>query len=130
VSAAVNALVALARCGMKTAFIGKVGNDMHGQFLKKTLEETGISTEGLIVDPSIFTTMAFVAINNNGEHCFSFTRNPGADTMLTVNKINTRLIQSRNPDCSHRTFSEKHSFVVRSGKKTERLIANILNTSL
>lgn len=92
--APVNALAALARCGLKTAFIGKVGNDMHGQFLKKTLEETGISTEGLIVDPSVFTTMAFVAINNNGERCFSFARNPGADTMLTVDEIDAKIIQS------------------------------------
>lgn len=44
--------------------------------------------------------------------------------------VNTRKMFCRNPDCSYRTFSEKHSFVVRSGKKTERLIANILNTSL
>lgn len=92
--APVNALAALARCGIKTAFIGKVGNDMHGQFLKKTLEETGISTEGLMLDSSVFTTMAFVAINDDGERCFSFARKPGADTMLTANEINTGLIQN------------------------------------
>ena len=34
-----NVLTALSRCGKKTAFIGKIGRDMHGAFLKSVLEE-------------------------------------------------------------------------------------------
>jgi fructokinase len=34
--------------GYRTEFIGKVGTDMHGNFLKKTLEEEGIGTKYLI----------------------------------------------------------------------------------
>lgn len=92
--APVNALAALNKCGMKTAFIGKVGDDMHGEFLKSTLENAGIDTKGLVLDSSVFTTMAFVALSENGERCFSFARKPGADIMLSPQEVNREIIQN------------------------------------
>ena len=77
-----NVLVALQRLGHKTAFIGKVGCDMHGAFLREVLDENGINTKGLISDPNYFTTLAFVALDENGDRSFSFARKPGADTQL------------------------------------------------
>ena len=38
-----NLLTVASHMGYSTAFIGKVGADMHGAFLKKTLEKEGIS---------------------------------------------------------------------------------------
>ena len=43
-----NVLTALSKFGRKTAFLGKVGKDMHGEFLKEVLVENGIETSGLI----------------------------------------------------------------------------------
>ena len=43
-----NVLAMLTKLGNQTLFIGKVGKDMHGAFLKKTLEEEGIGTKYLI----------------------------------------------------------------------------------
>ena len=37
-----NLLTVASHMGYSTAFIGKVGADMHGAFLKKTLEKEGI----------------------------------------------------------------------------------------
>ena len=82
-----NVLTALSKFGCKTGFIGKVGDDMHGAFLKTTLEEQGINTKGLIVDPNVFTTLAFVELKDNGDRRFSFARKPGADTCLRVDEI-------------------------------------------
>lgn len=87
-----NVLVAMARLGMKTAFIGKVGQDMHGRLLRDTLEENGICTDGLILDPEVFTTLAFVQLKN-GERDFAFARKPGADTMITEEELNGDLIR-------------------------------------
>ena len=36
--APVNMLTAAAKAGLRTAFIGKVGNDMHGKFLIEAVE--------------------------------------------------------------------------------------------
>lgn len=38
-----NLLTVASHFGYRTSFIGKVGNDMHGKFLKKTLQKEGIS---------------------------------------------------------------------------------------
>ena len=82
-----NVLVALEKLGHRTAFLGKVGCDMHGEFLRATLEEQGIDTTGLVSDPDAFTTLAFVALSPDGEREFSFARKPGADTRLTEGEL-------------------------------------------
>ena len=82
-----NVLAALAKLGHRTAFIGKVGQDGPGLFLRETLESHDIDTEGLVADPNTFTTLAFVALGPGGERQFSFARKPGADTQLTVAEL-------------------------------------------
>ena len=77
-----NVLAMLNKLGKKTAFIGKVGQDQFGLLLKQTLENAGICTEYLYLDPDIHTTLAFVHTLENGDRDFSFYRNPGADMML------------------------------------------------
>ena len=42
-----NVLAMLSILGKRTAFIGKVGRDSFGLFLKKTLEDSAIDTSGL-----------------------------------------------------------------------------------
>ena len=55
-----NVLAMLTKLGKKTAFIGKVGNDMFGRRLKDSLEEVGIDTRNLVMDEEVHTTLAFV----------------------------------------------------------------------
>ncbi|NLL78596.1 MAG: carbohydrate kinase [Clostridiales bacterium] len=89
-----NVLAALNNCGLKTAFLGKIGDDMHGLFLKETLKNAGIDCTGLIIDKDVFTTLAFVALNEKGERTFSFARKPGADTMLRPEEVNVDILKS------------------------------------
>lgn len=89
-----NLLTVAAHMGYQTEFIGKIGADMHGDFLKKTLEEEGIGTRYLIQDESYFTTLAFVEIAENGERHFSFSRKPGADTQLRAEELNQQLLEN------------------------------------
>lgn len=88
-----NVLTALSKFGRKTAFIGKVGKDMHGAFLKEVLVENGICIEGLVEGEDAFTTLAFVALSDTGERSFSFARKPGADTCLTEAEMRVDLIK-------------------------------------
>ena len=88
-----NVLTCLSKFGKKTAFIGKVGADMHGQFLTSVLEDNQICTDGVIADDSVFTTLAFVALSDSGERSFSFARKPGADTCLTQEELKEELIR-------------------------------------
>ncbi len=94
-----NALAVFAKFGEKAAFIGKVGNDMHGLFLKETMENAGIDTKGLVVADDVFTTLAFVSLNDSGEREFSFARKPGADTCLLKEEVDVSIIE--NTDIFH-----------------------------
>ena len=89
-----NVLAMLERLGKKTAFIGKVGNDMFGTQLKNAVEEVGIDTRNLIMDENCHTTLAFVHTYPDGDRDFSFYRDPGADMMLTKEEVQKDLIES------------------------------------
>ncbi|MDO5325639.1 MAG: carbohydrate kinase [Clostridia bacterium] len=87
-----NFLAALNKYGCKTAMIGKVGQDMFGRLLVETLNQAGIDTKGVILDPDRFTTLAFVSLDASGNRDFSFCRKPGADTCLTPEEVNENMI--------------------------------------
>lgn len=88
-----NVLAMLQKLGKKTSFIGKVGNDMFGNQLKKAVEEVGIDTRNLIMDNKHHTTLAFVHTYPDGDRDFSFYRDPGADMMLTKDEVQKELIE-------------------------------------
>ena len=89
-----NVLAMLNKLGHKTAFIGKVGDDIFGHELKNVLEEVKIDPKGLIFDPDVRTTLAFVKTFEDGDRDFSFYRNPGADMMLSKEDVDLSLIRS------------------------------------
>ncbi len=87
-----NFLTPIAKYGLKAAMIGKVGNDAFGKLLVNTLKKNKIDTKNVIVDDSVFTTLAFVTNDTKGERDFSFARKPGADTKLKYEEIDLSLI--------------------------------------
>lgn len=89
-----NYLAALTKFGAKTAMIGKVGNDAFGRLLIKTLKGTGIDTRGMLVSDDVFTTLAFVTLDDSGNREFSFARKPGADTQLRFDEIDLGVIDA------------------------------------
>lgn len=87
-----NFLAALSKYGASTAMIGKVGTDAFGRLLLETLKRAGIETRGVLQDPAVFTTLAFVTFDGRGERSFSFARKPGADTQLTWAEVDKTLL--------------------------------------
>ena len=87
-----NVLAMMNQLGHRAAFMGKVGDDIFGRLLKKTLDDLSINTENLLVDKDVRTTLAFVANDETGDRSFSFYRNPGADMMLVEDEVNEEAI--------------------------------------
>lgn len=87
-----NFLAALTMYGAKTALLAKVGADAFGKLLVGTLEQAGIETGGIAMDPDTFTTLAFVTIDETGNRAFSFARKPGADTQLRFEELDLSFI--------------------------------------
>ena len=82
-----NVLAMLRKLNKSCAFVGKVGDDMFGALLQRTILAAGINADHLIMDPRIPTTLAFVKTFENGDRDFSFYRKPGADMMLTADEL-------------------------------------------
>ncbi len=111
-----NVLAMLNKLGHKTAFMGKVGVDIFGNKLKAVLDEVGIDTSALVMDPDVRTTLAFVKKLPNGDRDFSFYRNPGADMMLKEEELKTDMLS----ECEifhFGTLSMTHDEVRRATKK-------------
>ena len=87
-----NFLAALTKYGKSTAFLGKVGDDAFGHLLVGTVKDAGIVTRGIVIDPTVFTTLAFVTFDATGDRSFSFARKPGADTRLSWEEVDKSLI--------------------------------------
>ena len=88
-----NFLAAVSKFGGRCAQLGKVGDDAFGKLLLKTLEEAGIDISGMRVDPTVFTTLAFVTLDAQGDRSFSFARKPGSDTCICFEELNLSLIR-------------------------------------
>ena len=88
-----NVLAMLNKLGKKTAFIGKVGNDVFGRQLAEAVRQSGTDTTNLIFDDTVHTTLAFVHTFSDGEREFSFYRNPGADMMLKKEEIQEDILK-------------------------------------
>lgn len=89
-----NVAVGLAKLDMNSGFIGKVGADPFGDFLRTTLEENNVDTDYLISDEDVRTTLAFIATRSDGKKDIVFYRNPGADIMLEPDEIDESYINS------------------------------------
>lgn len=87
-----NVAAALAKLGHSVAFIGKLGDDMNGRFLRQSLIETGVDVSALLTDTYAHTSMAFVSLSPDGERDFTFIRD--ADTKLHADEIKREMIEN------------------------------------
>ena len=82
-----NVAVGLARLGVKSAFMGKVGDDAFGHFLADTLAEAGVDVGPLRFSSEARTALAFVSLRSDGEREFMFYRHPSADMLFTPREV-------------------------------------------
>ena len=124
-----NVAVAARKLGAHTAFIGKAGEDMHGEFLRSVLEKEKVETKGMLLDENYFTTLAFVNVSENGERSFSFARKPGADTMIEKEEVNidildnTKVFHVGSLSMTHQPARETTLYAVHRAKEKGSIIS-------
>ncbi|MEJ2579939.1 MAG: ribokinase [Kineosporiaceae bacterium] len=74
-----NQAVAAARLGARTAFVGRVGDDAHGRFLREALTGAGVEASGLRTTTAP-TGTALILLTPDGEN--SIVVSPGANARL------------------------------------------------
>jgi fructokinase len=84
-----NVAVAAARLGTEAAFIGRLGDDLFGEFILRALEAVGVDTSAVVHQPPpTRTTLAFVEVAEDGDREFTFYRSvPAADELLSPEDI-------------------------------------------
>lgn len=92
--AVANVAVAAKSFGCPSAYMGMVGADAFGQYLKDVLDDKGVDTSGLVMSEAYNTTLAFVHLFDNGERDFSFYRKPSADIMYSPEMIDESAVRN------------------------------------
>lgn len=82
-----NVAVGLARLGINSTFIGKVGDDTLGHFLEETLMKYGVKTNQMHFSSDAKTGITFVTHGSDGERSFDFFIDPSADRFLEIDEI-------------------------------------------
>ncbi|MBP3950436.1 aminoimidazole riboside kinase [Bacillus suaedae] len=82
-----NVAVGVSRLGVNSSFIGKVGDDLLGKFLKETLNQYQVKTKQMSFSKDIRTGVVFVTNGEEGERSFDFYINPSADRFFEANEI-------------------------------------------
>jgi len=68
--------VGLARLGVKSAFIGKIGDDEFGKAIKAEFEKEGVDVTGLLVQKKSGSPLSFVIVDKRGERAISHFPGP------------------------------------------------------
>ncbi len=87
-----NVAAAVAKLGGSSRFIGKVGADAFGDFLRGSLEEAGVEP-ALVADKDTRTGLAFVSLRADGERDFLFYRSPAADMLLSPDDVQAEWLE-------------------------------------
>jgi sugar/nucleoside kinase (ribokinase family) len=86
-SAAITACAA-ARLGLRTAFVGRVGDDASGRFALEALAERGVDVSGCVVDRAVATALTVVLVDGDDRAILTA---PGCLPLLAVEDVDPDL---------------------------------------
>ncbi|UWM62257.1 aminoimidazole riboside kinase [Enterobacter sp. CP102] len=77
-----NVAVGVARLGGNSGFIGRVGDDPFGRFMRHTLQQEQVDVSHMRLDGQHRTSTVVVDLDDQGERHFTFMVRPSADLYL------------------------------------------------
>jgi sugar/nucleoside kinase (ribokinase family) len=78
-----------ARLGLRVAFVGKIGDDPFGQFMRQQLAERGVDISGIVVDPAIRTGLSVILSRGVDRAILTYS---GSIAALRYAEIDLRLL--------------------------------------
>jgi 5-dehydro-2-deoxygluconokinase len=87
-----NLAFGVARLGLKSAMISRVGNEQMGRFLTQTLQQTGCDTSQIQVDPERLTALVLLGLKDRDTFPLLFMRENCADMALDADLIDENFI--------------------------------------
>jgi sugar/nucleoside kinase (ribokinase family) len=80
---------AAARLGLRVASIGRLGDDVFGHFMLRSLQERGVDTRGVIIDPHVNTGLSVILARGSDRAILTY---PGAIPTLRLADIRPELL--------------------------------------
>ena len=87
---AMSAGIDMSKIGIKTAVLGKIGDDSFGTFLKNALIDYQVNVDGIVVDKEVQTSASIVLSATSGER--SFLHCVGANGTYGLDDVNWDVI--------------------------------------
>ncbi len=128
-----NACIAIARNGLETGFLGKLGDDDFGRLLKNTLETNKVKMLCPELTREAVTTLAFVTLYEGGERSFTFVRKPGADILLSPSDVKeadiagAKMLHAGSVGMSENPSREAHFTAMKLAKQLGKLVSFDVN---
>src|SRR6266540_6915390 len=78
-----------ARLGLRVAYVGKIGDDIFGHFMRQQLSERGIDVSGVVVDRAIRTGLSVILSRGSDRAILTYS---GSIAALRYDEIDRRLL--------------------------------------
>lgn len=126
-----NVAVNAKQAGAKVGFVGRVGDDPIGRFLKSFIEKVEFDYLDLQIDETRNTTLAFVTLTD-GERDFAFHRHDTADFNISVDKIDFctpefNIIHLGSLMLSEKSGRKCADLVLKKAKKAKKILSFDVN---
>ena len=124
-----NVAVNAKQAGANVGFIGRVGKDPVGNFLKEEAKKVGFDELTIQTDKVRNTTLAFVTLNN-GERDFAFFRHDTADYNIDINEVNVdkyNIVHLGSLMLSEKSGVEFAKKIVQKAKSENKLLSFDVN---
>ena len=89
-----NMAAGMARLGLKSALITRVGNEHMGRFIREELVREGVDVQGVKTDPDRLTALVLLGIRDESQFPLIFYRENCADMALCEDDIDEAFIAS------------------------------------
>ncbi|AOY81189.1 ribokinase [Moorena producens JHB] len=91
-----NQAVAVARLGIPTKMVGRVGSDDFGTQLRHSLRVTGVDTDGVLVEEGVSSGIAVISVDQAGENTIIFVAGANGH----VNETDVERLSSLLPEAA------------------------------
>ncbi len=89
-----NVSVGLARLGGRSAYVGVVGEDEFGHFLRERLAAEGVDVSHMRQTPEAKTGLVFISLDERGERSFTYFRTRSAELLLSERDVDPAFLAS------------------------------------
>jgi 5-dehydro-2-deoxygluconokinase len=89
-----NIAIGVARLGLKSGLITRVGDEPMGRFVLEQLQREGVNTLGVTTDPQRLTSLVLLGIRSEDSFPLIFYRDNCADSALTADDVDEQLVAS------------------------------------